>query len=590
MAGAYGTDNGVATEGGVYADVPDARLTELLRARTATVYPALRELRARHQPAVLAYARLCTASESAARQLASQAFTLAARQTARGTEPSVPLRHELLLLTGRLAASWAGDERAAGLDPGLLFALSTPGPDTVADPPMLAAFRCLPSRAQGLVWYGVVEREAERRTALLLGLTREDVAHETPAALQAMAQACLRSRLAASGDPRCGNFGRLIEESVRPDSPRESADLRAHMVHCAHCTAAYTDLAALRDSPRTALAEGLLPWSGTAYATREDLAHRPHGAPTTRPGTGRRRSKGGGRSWFGGRAGAGGRSWFAGRSASGGQPESGTRSASGGRADLHRRSGSVGRPGVLAQVGVPVRARFLLGPVAWPVSRRLLLTSVALGVALTPLLVLVLSRGDGSPSSAPGGQPGSVDTPTAPPQVTVTATVSATPSPSPSAKSPSPTKSSTPSRSAKPTTAPTHAPNGTYAQIVNVSTGRCLDIDGGLSNGTAVVTAPCSGASTQRWRVDAARGIVQSYADSDFCLDSRGSVDRGVGIWDCGSVDGDHGQNLRFTVDSDGVIRPAIAIETAVTPGGGDGVSLRPLSGGREQRWRAGAS
>ena len=59
MAGAYGTDNGVATEGGVYADVPDARLTELLRARTATVYPALRELRARHQPAVLAYARLC---------------------------------------------------------------------------------------------------------------------------------------------------------------------------------------------------------------------------------------------------------------------------------------------------------------------------------------------------------------------------------------------------------------------------------------------------------------------------------------------------------------------------------------------------
>jgi hypothetical protein len=125
---------------------------------------------------------------------------------------------------------------------------------------------------------------------------------------------------------------------------------------------------------------------------------------------------------------------------------------------------------------------------------------------------------------------------------------------------------------------------------VNVSTGRCLDIAGDLSDGTDVVTAPCSGAATQRWRVDAARGIVQSYADSDFCLDSRGSVDRGVGIWECASVDGDHGQNLRFTVDSDGVIRPAIAIETAVTPGGGDGVSLRPHSGGREQRWRAGAS
>ncbi|MER5505965.1 ricin-type beta-trefoil lectin domain protein [Streptomyces sp. NPDC002766] len=558
MAGAYGTDNGVATEGGVYADVPDARLTELLRARTATVYPALRELRARHQPAVLAYARLCTASESAARQLGSQAFTLAARQTARGTEPSVPLRHELLLLTGRLAVSWAGDERAAGLDPGLLFALSASGPDTVADPPMLAAFRSLPSRAQGLVWYGVVEREAERRTALLLGLTREDVAHETPSALQAMAQACLRRRLAASGDPRCGNFGRLIEESVRPDSPRESADLRAHMVHCAHCTAAYTDLSALRDSPRTALAEGLLPWSGTAYATRDTTTTEPRGGSTGRPGAGRRRSKSGGRSWFGG------------------------------------RSKSVGQPGALARAGAPTRTRFLFGPVAWPVSRRLLLTCVALGVALTPLLVFALSRGGGSPSSSPGGPAGAVQTPTAPPQVTVTATVSATPStaPSPSrtAKSPSPTKSSTPSRSAKPSPSPTHAPDGSYAQVVNVSTGRCLDIAGDLSDGTDVVTAPCSGAATQRWRVDAARGIVQSYADSDFCLDSRGSVDRGVGIWECASVDGDHGQNLRFTVDSDGVIRPAIAIETAVTPGGGDGVSLRPLSGGREQRWRAGAS
>lgn len=88
MARADGTDKGVETGGGVHADAPDARLTELLRTSSATVYPALQELRTRHQPGVLAYARLCTASESAARQLAAQAFTLAARQTARGAEPS----------------------------------------------------------------------------------------------------------------------------------------------------------------------------------------------------------------------------------------------------------------------------------------------------------------------------------------------------------------------------------------------------------------------------------------------------------------------------------------------------------------------
>jgi len=510
MARADRTGNGVETGGGVPAGASDAQLTELLRTSSATAYPALQELRARHQPAVLAYARLCTASETAAGQLAAQAFTLAARQTARGTEPLVPLRLQLLLLTGRLAASWVTDERAGGLDPGLLLMLSTAGPE-VPVPPMLAAFQSLPSRAQGLVWYGVVEREPADRTAVFLGLTREDVGHETAAALQAMGHACLRSRLAASDDPRCGNFGRLIEESVRPDSPRDSADLHAHMARCPHCTAAYEELSALRDSPRTTSAEGLLPWAGTAYVTRE--------AP---------------------------------------------------------------RPKALADVA------------AWPPSRRYLLASVALAVALTPLLVFLLSQG-GSPSSPSQQAAGAVDTPTSPPQVTVTATAATGPSPSATAKSPSPTRSSAPSgpasKSPRPSPSPAHAPNGAYAQVVNVATGFCLDIrDGDLANGTDVVTAPCSSSRTQRWRVDSARGVVQSSADPDFCLDSRGDVDKGAGIWDCASADGDHGQNLRFTVDTDGVIRPAIAIETALTPYDGDGVSLRPLSGGGAQRWRAGAA
>ena len=529
MARADGTDDGVETGGGrgpggvpqegVHAGASDARLTELLRTSTPTLYPALQELRARHQPSVLAYARLCTASESAARDLAAQAFTLAARQTARGTEPLVPLRLHLLLLTGHLAASWAADERAGGLEPGLLLVLTTAGSD-VPVPPMLTAFRSLPSRAQGLVWYGIVEQETEDRTAAFLGLTREDVGHETASALQAMGQACLRARLAASADPRCGNFGRLIEESVRPYSPRTSADLRAHMVHCAHCTTAYEELSALRDSPRTALAEGLLPWAGRAYVTTPEAPH--------------------------------------------------------------------------------PKARADVSP--WPPSRRLLLTSIAVGVALAPLLIFLLSQA-ASPSSPPQEAAGAVGTPTIPTQVTVTATVSAVPSPSPSpsakSKSPSPTHSSSPSKrpskspskSPKPSPSPTHAPDGAFAQIVNVATGRCLDVrDGDFEMGTDVITAPCSSSRTQRWRVDSGRGVVQSSADPDFCLDSRGDVDRGVGIWECSSVYGGNGQNLRFTVDPDGVIRPAIAIETALTPYGGDGLSLRPLDGGAEQRWRAGAS
>ncbi|MEV5639501.1 RICIN domain-containing protein [Streptomyces flaveolus] len=520
MARVDGTGGDAQAGDGVHTGASDARLTELLRTDTPTAYPALQELRARHQPPVLAYARLCAAGESAARQLAATAFTLAARQAARGTDGGGPWRHRLLTLTVEVAAGWAADERAAGLDPGLLLVLNTAGTGRPPVPPLLSAFRSLPPRARGLIWYGLVDREQADRTATLLGLTPQDVVHGTDPALQSLAQACLRSRLAASDDPRCVDFQRLVEESVRPDSPRDSADLHAHMAHCAHCAAAYEEQCTLRDTPRAALAEGLLPWAGTAYAARE----------------------------------------------AGGVP---SLAAPGGRAP----------------------------------SRRFALASAALGVALAPLLFLLLSPGDAP--SRPAADATS-EPPAGPPPVTVTATVPApppspVPSPSATSASPSPTPTASPaapSRTARPTSspavpAPSYRPPGSaYAQVVNAASGQCLDIrDGDLEKGTDVVMAACTAARTQLWRVDAGRGVVQSYADDDYCLDSRGSVDRGVGIWLCDSVDGRNGQNLRFSVDGRGVIRPGIAPDRAVTPGGDASVVLAGTDAGRtDQRWRAGAA
>ncbi|MFE0508788.1 RICIN domain-containing protein, partial [Streptomyces sp. NPDC058964] len=424
---AQGGQTDDSDEGHEHAGSSDARLTERLRAGTAAAYPALREIRRRHHAPVLAYARLCSAGESSARQLAAQTITTAARETARGVEPQVPLRHQLLLLVVRSAAAWGGDDRSAGMNPALLLVLNTTGAPGGPTPPMLAAFRTLPTRTQGLIWYGILEREPEEVTATFLGLTRDDVRHETPRALQAMAQACLKSRLAASDDPRCGDFRRLIEESVRPDTPRHSSDLHAHMAHCPHCTAAHEDLTALRDDPRAALAEGLLPWAGTAYTHRAAAPAEADAAP--------------------------------------------------------RQHG-------------------------WHPSRRLLLTSAALGVALAPLLVLLLSpAGPQRQSSA-----AATVAPSSPP-VTVTATVSA-PAPTTTSESLSPTPGSrppaTPSAKPKPrpkpkptpTPSPTPSPpGGSYAQVVNVASGRCLDVrDGYFDNGTDVITAPCSSSTTQRWR------------------------------------------------------------------------------------------
>lgn len=566
------------------ADASDARLTALLRADTPLAYPALRELRARHHPSVLAYARLCAASESAARQLAAQVFSLATRETARGSEPSVPWRHQLLLLTGRSAAAWARDDHATGLDPTLLHTLRTTGPDGPV-PPLLAAFESLPPRAQGLIWYGIVEREPDDRTALFLGLAADNVAYKQKPALHVLHQACLKVRLAASDDPRCQDFRRLIEESVRPDTPRHSTDLQSHMAHCAHCTGAYEELCTLRDAPRATLAAGLLPWGGTAYARREPdtPCRRPWAtAAETRAATGTA-------------AGA-----TAGATAGAAEPVTATianwsdaaaDTATAGRGTLDPTQGAGAEGGAGA---VPGAAR--------PASRRLVVSSVVLGVALAPLLVfLVYSGGSSSPDAAD-----SIGTPTNPPPGSVTSPVpsSPTPSPSPSAsttespsESPKPTKPPKQTKSPSPSNTDRRTPslpsgpplNGAYAQVVNVATGLCLDIRGELENGTDVVTATCSSRDTQRWRVDSHRDALQSFADPALCLDSRGGTDEGVGIWECDALDGDDGENLRFTVDSKGLIRPAIAPDQAVTPDKLGSVFLAEATGRAGQRWRAGA-
>ncbi|UUU22643.1 RICIN domain-containing protein [Streptomyces sp. DSM 40750] len=626
------------------SDASDARLTALLRADSPTAYPALRELRERHHPSVLAYARLCAASESAARQLATQAFTVATRETARGSEPTVPWRHHLLLLTARAAATWAADDHASGLAPALRLAYDTAGPDGPVPPPLLAAFQSLPPRAQGLIWYGAVEREPDDRTAVLLGLTPDEVAYRQEPALRALRQACLRVRLAASEDPRCQDFRRLIEESVRPDNPRHSVDLQAHMAHCTHCTGAYEELCALRDHPRATLAEGLLPWGGTAYA-RGGVG--PLGGPGGRGGPG---AHGGGRAGAGAeaaedfadpgagagtgtRAGAGAGFGAGGWTPAAAEPwgEPGVGSDADGRdravagAGAEAWTGAVAGAGAEARVGAMAGARggtggeaavgvaaeagagaaAGTGPLAAvrSPSRRLVLSAVALGVALAPLLAFLVFSGQGDSSSPDAA--GSGGTPSVPPPVSVTPTVPSSPTPSPTAsrtekpskppKSPEPTKSPSPSPS--PSKADRATPslpygpplNGAYTQVVNVASGLCLDIRGELEKGTDVVTAICSSRDTQRWRVDSDRDALQSFADPDLCLDSRGATDDGVGIWECDSLDGDNGENLRFEVDSRGMIRPAIAPDHAVTPDALGSVAFAEEQGRDRQRWRAGA-
>ncbi|MFE1439476.1 ricin-type beta-trefoil lectin domain protein [Streptomyces sp. NPDC058739] len=627
MARAEGTGNeaGAVDSESEYSGAADARLTELLRTGSTTAYPALRELRARHRESVLAYARLSTVSDAVARQLAAHAFTSAARETAQGADSGTPVRHRLLLLAAQVAGQWAAEERAVGLDPALRLVLGAAGPDGPV-PPLLRAFHSLPPRTQGLIWYGLVERETEERTALLLGMSRADVAWGVERTLPALAGAALRTRLADSDDPHCQDFRRLIEESVRPDSPRHSLDLATHMTQCPHCTMAYEEQCALRDTPRAALAEGLLPWSGAAYAGEAPVGASGaaaaagtsaggDGRDTGTHSTGRRAAPGTGALAVHGGSGSGG--WNGpGRSSA-----AHSRTASGAASGAGRGAAAISGPGAgvrpagsgpagsrPAGEGPAGRGSVEEAARAWPASRRFALASAALGVALTPLLLFLLTPGDPPAQNAAAH---TRYTPPPVPAVTVTATVSVTPSPSPSPSpsktrtSPSPKPTPTPSPTSarpRPTTAAPkppppppapHAPNGVYAEVVNEDTGRCLDIaDGWFDKGNDVIAAPCSGSDTQLWRYDAERQVLQAYADDDFCLDNRGSDDRGAGIWTCDSVYGSNGRNLMFEVTSDGVIRPYVAPYTALTAyGSDDGLWFdwaEDDDGSPAQRWQAG--
>jgi hypothetical protein len=86
-----------------------------------------------------------------------------------------------------------------------------------------------------------------------------------------------------------------------------------------------------------------------------------------------------------------------------------------------------------------------------------------------------------------------------------------------------------------------------------------------MADRTDVLIVPCDGTATQRWRLESV-GLLRSGADPDYCLDSRGSTDRGAGIWSCSSVEGRNGMNLLFAVDSAGGIRPRVAPDFALVP------------------------
>ncbi|MFD9224753.1 ricin-type beta-trefoil lectin domain protein [Streptomyces sp. NPDC060064] len=543
----------------------DAELTERIRAGAPPAYPAIQELKRRHLPAVLTYARLCGRNQVAGNQLAVQAFDLAAREACRGIEPQGNWRHHLLMLVQRVGLSWAANGRRDRLESDFVAWIDDTADFSATDLPesrrlrleassaMLTGFYRLPELTRGVLWYAVVDEESDAMVATFLNVDPNLVPELRDKAQNAMRQAYLRAYLEQGGDRKCLGFRRIIEAAARPGDRRRSEDLTLHLTECPSCTRLVAELPRLADDPRTVLAEGLLRWGGAAYAARGPV----RGLLDAVPVQPDRSAPTAGMSAF---------TASAESSQSEQTPRNGARRLSRTVVLVAVAAAAVVVAGTLlataSEDSGPARDRAEEPPLreAWP-------------TAAVPVP---------APSTSPSLEPSKK--PSRSPSPTMSAAASNPPAPKPPA--PAPSKSVPP----RPVSI---VPGGGYTQVVHTESGLCLDIvNGVMANRTDVVTARCSGALTQQWSLDSI-GLLRSNADPDFCLDSRGDTDRGVGIWSCASVNGKNGLNLLFTVDGSGAIRPQVAPDFALEPLGSSEGSLLdfdPADGDSDQRWTAGVS
>lgn len=264
-----------------HAELTDTRLAELIRAGAPAAHPASQELRRRHLPAMLSYARLCARDEETGERLTERAFSHGMREACQGVDPPGTWRHRLLMLVAGTAGGWAEEGRRHLLRPDFVTrdneneAVRRDGNAST----LFAAFRELPEHMRCVLWHGVVEEEPDTVVSVYTGTGHEDIAEAKEKALGAVRRACLDVHFERRADPRCRAYRRLVEAAALPGTTRPDAGLSEHTRTCQSCSRMLAELTRLTRHPRTALAENLLPWGGAAY-----LSTRPAPDPVGPPG------------------------------------------------------------------------------------------------------------------------------------------------------------------------------------------------------------------------------------------------------------------------------------------------------------------
>ncbi|WP_129305507.1 sigma-70 family RNA polymerase sigma factor [Streptomyces sp. L2] len=239
---------------------------------------ALTELYRRHQPAVLAYARICCRDPDTAEDLTSEAFARALQAVRAGSGPELAWRHYLLTIVRRTAAGWADTARRTELSPdfaGWLAAIPE-GPEAESSEErvlrledrdlMLRGFRALPERWRAVLWHTVIENEPAAQVGSLLGMTASGVASLAARAREGLREAYLSAHAErGTASAECRHHAALLGAAVRRSGRHTSRVLDRHLAQCLPCRQALEHLTDVNERLPTALPVGLLLWGGPAY-------------------------------------------------------------------------------------------------------------------------------------------------------------------------------------------------------------------------------------------------------------------------------------------------------------------------------------
>ncbi|MEU8828013.1 ricin-type beta-trefoil lectin domain protein [Streptomyces sp. NPDC048636] len=248
-----------------YDELSDARLVEFIRAGAPSPHPAAQELRRRHLPRVLDYARLCCRDAWSADQLAAGAFSSALTQIFRTEEPDAPWRHRMLTLVHEAARDWATGGSRDRLDTAYATHLDEGRDGDPSRLPLVRAFAALPPVTRTLWWHTLVEGDSDSTVARYTGRRSADIPRLANRARETYRELCLRTYLERDADEECRGFGRILEVAARGTDTAHAKELPSHLTECSRCAAVLTGLRELGRRPRPLVAAALLGWAGDRY-------------------------------------------------------------------------------------------------------------------------------------------------------------------------------------------------------------------------------------------------------------------------------------------------------------------------------------